>query len=196
MHVHLLKRNIRLRGSSLLRRAVFPSSVGLSALAKVATGAALFAAIVALGAGGALAAPKEKMRLGAVENVALLPWGVVMPARIDTGAATSSLDARNLTVKGNRAEFNLPPQFGGRRVSLPIVKWKTVKTAEAQDRRPIVVVELCIGSQRVRTRVNLNDRSNVQYPLLIGRNTLTRGFVVECGTSYCTQPSCPEVKPK
>lgn len=142
------------------------------------------------------AGAKDKLRLGAVENVVLLPWGVLMPARIDTGAATSSLDARNLTVKGSTVEFNLPQEYGGRRVKLPILKWRTVRTSEAEERRPVVVVELCIGSQRIRTRVNLNDRANVKYPLLIGRNTLSRGFVVDCGTSHCTQPSCPEVRPK
>jgi hypothetical protein len=163
---------------------------------KTAIRAALLAVIVSIGSADAQAEAKEKIRLGAVENVVLLPWGVSMPARIDTGAATSSLDARNLVIKGNMAEFNLPPQYGGRRVSLPILKWKTVKSAEAQDRRPVVVVELCIGSRRVQTHVNLNNRANVKYPLLVGRNTLTHGFVVECGTSYCTQPSCPEVKPK
>ena len=104
--------------------------------------------------------------------------------------------AGTLSVKGKTVEFNLPPQYGGRRISLPIYKWKTIKTAEAQDRRPVVIMELCIGSRRVRTHVNLNDRANVKYPLLIGRNTLTHDFVVECGTSYCTQPSCPEVKSK
>ena len=56
---------------------------------------------------------KEKIRIGTVENVVLLPWGVELPARIDTGAATSSLDARNLTIKGQMAEFNLPQRYGG-----------------------------------------------------------------------------------
>lgn len=157
---------------------------------------ALLAVILSLALAAAALAAQEKVRLGAVENVALLPWGVVMPARIDTGAASSSLDARNLAVKGRMVEFNLPPQYGGRRIVLPLYKWKTVKSAEAQDRRPVVVMELCIGSKRVRTHVNLNDRANVKYPLLIGRNTLKRGFLIECGTSYCTQPSCPEVKAK
>jgi hypothetical protein len=157
--------------------------------------AALFAAIIALGIGSASAEAKEKIRLGGVENVVLLPWGVLMPARIDTGAATSSLDARNLTIKGNTVEFNLPQQYGGRKIRLPLDKWKTVKTSEAQERRPVVFIEMCIGSKRVRTRVNLNDRSKVKYPLIIGRNTLSHDFVVECSTSYCAEPSCPEVKP-
>lgn len=139
---------------------------------------------------------KEKIRIGTLENVVLLPWGVELPARIDTGAATSSLDARNLTIKGQTAEFNLPQQFGGRKIRLPILKWKTVKSAGSKNRRPVVIMELCIGDRRVRTQVNLNDRSNVKYPLIIGRNTLMSDFVVECSTTYCTKPSCPEVSPK
>ncbi|MHB8771058.1 MAG: ATP-dependent zinc protease family protein [Syntrophales bacterium] len=180
-----------------MRKAPAASCTRLPAFGGRQLSTALCAVIVCFVAFAALLAEaKDKVRLGAVENVVLLPWGVLMPARIDTGAATSSLDARNLTVKGNTAEFSLPPEYGGRRVKLPILKWRTVRTSEGEERRPVVVVELCIGSQRIRTRVNLNNRANVKYPLLIGRNTLSRGFVVECGTSYCTQPSCPEVRPK
>jgi hypothetical protein len=186
----------RLRGSSLPEGGLSPSGTCLHGFVGRAAWVALVGAMIFLGGPGSYAEAKQKIQLGAVENVVLLPWGVRMPARIDTGAATSSLDARNLVIKGKNAEFNLPPEYGGRRVSLPILKWKTVKTSEAEDRRPIVVVEMCIGSQRIRTRVNLNNRANVKYPLLIGRNTLARGFVVECSTSYCTQPSCPEVRPK
>jgi hypothetical protein len=150
--------------------------------------------IVAPGVGSG--ASREKIRLGGVENVVLLPWGVTLPARIDTGASTSSLDARNLIVKGKMVEFTLPPQYGGRQIRVPLLKWKTIKTSEATDQRPVVIMELCIGSRRVRTHMNLNDRSNVKYPLIIGRNTLVHDFVVECSTSYCTKPSCPEVSPK
>lgn len=152
--------------------------------------------ILFIASGAAPAESKEKIKIGDVENVVLLPWGIAMPARIDTGAATSSLDARNLAIKGNTAEFNLPPQYGGRLIRLPILKWKTVKSAGTKGQRPVVVVEMCIGPKRIRTQVNLNDRSNVKYPLIIGRNTLMRDFVVDCSTSYCTQPTCTEVSPK
>jgi hypothetical protein len=156
----------------------------------------ILSAILLIGAGVTKAEAKEKIKIGAVENVVLLPWGITMPARIDTGAATSSLDARNLTTKGNTVEFNLPQQYGGRRISLPILKWKTVKSAGTKNQRPVVVVEMCIGPKRIRTQVNLNDRSNVKFPLIIGRNTLMRDFVVACDTSYCVQPTCTEVAPK
>ena len=196
MRFHLPERTIRRCGICLTRRTVPPFGACLPAFVCRVPWAVLVAVILLFGSAGAQAEAKEKIKLGAVENVVLLPWGVLMPARIDTGAATSSLDARNLVVKGKMVEFNLPQQYGGRRILLPLYKWKTIKTAEALDRRPVVIIELCIGSRRVRTHVNLNDRSNVKYPLIVGRNTLSHDFVIECSTSYCAQPSCPEVKPK
>lgn len=155
--------------------------------------AALCFVLIFLAPGGALAEIKEKIELGVVENVVLLPWGVTLPARIDTGAAVSSLDARHITVKGETVEFKLPEQYGGQPIRLPIARWMTVRSAETKDRRPVVVMELCIGPKRIRTEVNLNDRSNVKHPLLIGRNILKHGFVVACDASYCAKPSCPEV---
>lgn len=146
--------------------------------------------------GVAFAETKEKIQLGAVENVLLLPWRVTLPARIDTGAATSSLDARKLRIRGKTVEFTLPEQYGGRQIRLPILKWKTIRSAEMEEKRPVVVLQLCIGSKRILTEVNLNDRSKSKYPLLVGRNTLRHGFIVACDTSYCATPSCPEATSK
>lgn len=190
------RRKIHPCGTSPARDGAPPPVAGMPILGKIILKAALLSALFLIAPWGESVEGKEKIKLGAVENVVLLPWGVTMPARIDTGAATSSLDARNIAVKGNSVEFSLPPQYGGRHIRLPLLKLKTVKSAEAKDLRPVVIMELCIGSKRVRTRMNLNDRSKVKYPVLIGRNTLMRDFVVECGTSYCAQPSCPEVAPK
>jgi hypothetical protein len=134
----------------------------------------------------------EKITVGFVEEVILLPWGVRLPARIDTGATTSSLDVRELSVKGQTAEFKLPEKYGGLQLRLPVVKWKTVRSAEARTERPVVEIELCFGPKRIRTQVNLNDRSKVKYPLLLGRNTLKHYFVVDCDRSHCTSPECPE----
>ena len=145
---------------------------------------------------GGIVEAKERITIGLIEEVILLPWEVKLPARIDTGAGQTSLDARDMVIKDDIVDFKLPEKYGGLQLSLPIVAWKTVRSAEVREKRPVVMMEFCLGSKHIRTRVNLNNRSNVKYPLLIGRNTLTHGFVVECGTSYCTQPSCPEVKSK
>lgn len=138
----------------------------------------------------------DRVTLGLVEDVILLPWKVKLPARIDTGAATSSLDARELQIKDNIAEFSLPEKYGGLQLRLPIVDWKTIRSAGARGKRPIVEIELCVGPKHIRARVNLTDRSQVKYPLLLGRNVLQKNFVVDCMKAHCSPPTCPEVRPK
>ncbi|MFB3885531.1 MAG: ATP-dependent zinc protease [Thermodesulfobacteriota bacterium] len=136
---------------------------------------------------------EKKISIGLVEDILLLPWGVKLPARIDTGAATSSLDARGLKVQDKIAEFRLPDEYGGLKLRLPIVDWRYVRSAEIRERRPVVEMEICIGPKRIRTRVNLNDRSMVKHPFIVGRNVLRGNFVVDCMKSNCLPPSCPEV---
>lgn len=138
----------------------------------------------------------EKVTVGEVEEVILLPWRVKLPARIDTGAATSSLDARDLKVKDNVAEFKLPKKNGGLSLRLPVVGWQDIRSAEFTEQRPVVEVTLCIGPRLIHTQVTLNDRSSVRYPLIIGRNVLKDNFVVDCMQSHCLPPSCPEAASK
>ena len=145
---------------------------------------------------GGIVEAKERITVGLVEEVILLPWGVKLPARIDTGAAQTSLDARDIVIKGDIVYFKLPEKYGGLQLSLPIVAWKTVWSAEARERRPVVMMEFCLGNKHVRTRVNLNDRSKVKYPLLVGRNVLKRYFIVDCMKEKCAPPICPEVQNK
>jgi hypothetical protein len=139
----------------------------------------------------------DKTIIGTVEDVILLPWDVKLPARIDTGAATSSLDARNLTIKDDdMAEFYLPEKYGGLKFCLPVIDWRTVKSAGGVKKRPVVEMEICIGLKRFRAQVNLNDRSKMTYPMLIGRNILKESFLVDTTRSKCAPPTCPEASQK
>ncbi|MGO8988447.1 MAG: ATP-dependent zinc protease [bacterium] len=136
---------------------------------------------------------EDKIVIGGVEDVILLPWGVKLPARIDTGAAKSSLDARELKVQGDRVEFKLPQTYGGLQLRLPIIEWRHIRTPEGRERRPIVELEICLGSRRIRTLVNLADRSMVKYPLILGRNFLKEKFVVDVKRRRTAKPNCPEI---
>jgi len=93
---------------------------------------------------------------------------------------------------GNTVEFKLPLKYGGLSVCLPVVDWKHVRSAEARERRPVVELDLCLGPRQMRIRVNLNDRSTVKYPLILGRNVLKEDFIVDCKQSNCLPPACPE----
>jgi hypothetical protein len=136
---------------------------------------------------------EEKITLGAVEDVILLPWGVRLPARIDTGAAKSSLDARELVIQDGMAEFKLPQEFGGVQLRLPIIEWEHVRSPDGRQQRPVVELELCIGSKRIRSKVNLTDRSMVKYPLILGRNFLRKNFVVDVKRRMTAPPRCPDI---
>ncbi len=137
--------------------------------------------------------PDDKLVIGEVEEIVLKPWEVRLPARIDTGAATSSLDARGLTVKNNTAEFSLSKKYGSLRLRLPVIGWQKVRSADFSERRPVVEITFCLGPRLIHTQVTLNDRSTVSYPLIIGRNVLKDNFVVDCMNSNCLPPSCSEV---
>ncbi len=139
-----------------------------------------------------IAAAEEKTVLGGVEDVILLPWRIRLPARVDTGAAKSSLDAREIKVQDAIIEFKLPEKYGGVRIRLPIMGWRHIRTPEGLEKRPIVELEICLGSKRIRTLVNLTDRSMVKYPLILGRNALRENFLVDVNRRRLLPPHCPE----
>ena len=139
------------------------------------------------------AGAEEKIIIGTIEDVVLLPWGARLPARIDTGAAKSSLDARDLRVQDDMVEFKLPQKYGGLQLRLPIIEWRHVRSPDARERRPVVELEICLGSRRIRTKVNLTDRSMVKYPLILGRNFLRENFVVDVKRRKTVPPSCPDI---
>jgi hypothetical protein len=136
---------------------------------------------------------EEKIIIGTIEEVVLLPWGVRLPARIDTGAAKTSLDARELTYEDDMVQFRLPQKYGGVHFRLPVIDWKHVRTPEGLERRPIVELEICLGSRRIRTEVNLADRSMVKYPLILGRNLLKEDYVVDVKRRRTAPPNCAKI---
>jgi hypothetical protein len=76
---------------------------------------------------------------------------------------------------------------------LPIIEWRHVRTPEGRERRPIVELEICFGSRRIRTLVNLTDRSMVKYPLILGRNFLRENFIVDVKRRRTARPDCPDI---
>ncbi|MGM5480605.1 MAG: RimK/LysX family protein [Nanobdellota archaeon] len=86
-----------------------------------------------------------------------------LPARIDTGATKSSIDER--IVK----ELDIGP-FVGERI---------IRTVQGTQRRKIVRLKIRIGEKTVTTKFTVADRSQLKYPILIGRNILRKGFLID-----------------
>jgi len=136
----------------------------------------------------------EDMLIGAVEDIILLPWYVKLPARIDTGAATTSLGVRNLKLTADSVEFNLPGHPEDQLIRLPVVNIKRIRSSSGHQRRPIVALTLCIGQQKLHIDVNLTNRAGMQFPLIIGRNVIQKGFIVDVRKTRVLLPHCPELQ--
>ncbi len=85
-------------------------------------------------------------------------------ARIDTGATTSSLDI------SLASELKLGP----------IVSTKVIRSANGTKKRPIVHLKIVIDGKEMVEKVNLSDRSNMSYKMLVGQNILKKGsFLID-----------------
>jgi len=133
--------------------------------------------------------------IGAVEDVVLLPWNVTLPARVDTGATTSALDAREMKMLSDNTEveFRLPDRCGGQRVRRVVHGWRIVTSSDgSSERRPVVRLEFQLGAAHFRTLVTLTDRSHMKFPLLLGRNTLGGRYVVDVTRTNVLAPAATE----
>ncbi|MDA0999185.1 MAG: RimK/LysX family protein [bacterium] len=169
----------------------------LSACRRGAAALAFFFLFALLSAAPAAAGGKrEKTVIGPIEKVILQPWGIALEARIDTGAARSSLDARNIEAKGDHVEFDVHHSGGVQKIRLPVKKWKKYRSSSGRSRRPIVVMEFCLAGKRLRIPINLRDRAHMRFPFLVGRITLTQGnFLVDVTREEQTAPGCEKGKP-
>ena len=138
--------------------------------------------------------------IGRVEYVVMQDVGIKLKARIDTGAGVSSIDAKILQIKpaasgsGERVLFEIRDDTGkAKSIERKIVEWTEIKGkgTEKSSRRPVVILDFCLGGKRLEGRINLSDRSGFIYPVLIGRNILkTGGFLIDPSKTFMRPPGC------
>lgn len=136
-----------------------------------------------------MATTAGKMHLpivGAVEWVAVGRSELMMEARIDTGADTTSIHADRIQLiekDGRRyVRFVLVEPETGREVrqELRLRRRVLIKQSNGlRDRRFVVRMWVAVGNTRSHIDVNLTDRSDFEYPMLIGRNFLTDSLIVD-----------------
>ena len=122
-----------------------------------------------------------------------------IPAKIDTGARTSSLHARVLDdYMRDGAHF---VRFAvdwddiaheGEAIAVDN-RGITSSNGETQTRY-VIKTPLRIGSVEFRAELSLADRSDMKFPMLIGRTALRRRFVVDAGHSWLQSPEMQRIK--
>ncbi len=115
-----------------------------------------------------------------------------VPAKIDTGADSSSVWVTNIRVDKNGVlRFNLfgegSPYYTGKTIKRENYKVAVVRSASGHEQiRYRTQFSLRIGGKRIRALFNLSDRSRNRFPVLIGRRTLSGKFVVDVMQSQYT----------
>lgn len=99
-------------------------------------------------------------------------------ARIDTGAKTSSIHATNIEIIENKYVKFLV--LGKYEFFEPIYKIQEVKSSNGEkSKRVFIKNKIEIFDKDYEIILSLNDRKNMKFPLLIGRELLEKGFIVD-----------------
>lgn len=128
---------------------------------------------------------EEKIIVGRNEPVDFAGVRRDVPAKIDTGADSSSVWVSNIRVdKHGILRFNLfgeeSPYFTGKTIKREHYRVAMVRSASGHEQlRYRTQLSLRIAGRRIRATFNLADRSKNRFPVLIGRRTLSGKFVVD-----------------
>ena len=139
----------------------------------------------------------ELIRAGWVEKAVLYPQGIVLHAKLDTGAKTSSLHAPDPEFFNREGKEWVRLGVTNRKIETVIMEAPIVRNTKIKrhfgdsQTRQVVLLDLCIGNVRKSEEVNLVDRTGLNYQLLIGRNFLEGSFLIDSGATYVLSPDCP-----
>jgi hypothetical protein len=128
----------------------------------------------------------EPTLYGRYEKIGLPELKQTLKAKMDTGAYTASLSARDIELFKRDGEqwvrFRLAAEGVDERLhEHQLARIGKIKNraeegededAVATSKRPVIDLQLCLGTQLRTVEVNLVDRSGFNYPLLIGAKAL------------------------
>lgn len=139
----------------------------------------------------------QKIVVGIIEPIAIGASGIVIDAKLDTGADTCSLNAQNIEMfdrdGGKWVRFDVVSAKGRRdTLEAPFVRTVRIKRGESSGPpRPVVRLSVCLGNVQREVEVNLANRRRYAYPALVGRNFLAGYVLVDSARKQMTHPDCP-----
>ena len=133
---------------------------------------------------------------GWVECAYINEAGIEIRAKLDSGADNSSLNVRELyEYKRNGSTFvrftirNHHGQQGN--VMAEVIRTARIKRhTSGPDHRQVVLLDVCLEKTCKKVEVNLADRSNYTYQLLLGRSFLKDDFLIDPSKKFILTPHC------
>ncbi|MBA1231035.1 ATP-dependent zinc protease [Pseudomonas viridiflava] len=129
----------------------------------------------------------EPTLYGRYENIKVMDVGQTFKAKMDTGALTASLSAKDIELFKRDGDDWVRFRLATKDADSKVYEHKVSRISKIKGRsegddeddetvdsakRPVVDMELCLGNQKRTVEVNLVDRSHFNYPLLIGAKAL------------------------
>jgi hypothetical protein len=134
---------------------------------------------------------KQQIVAGYIEWAHLLDIKTAIPAKLDTGAKSSSLNAVDIIRFMRSGEQWV--RFSVNRITIerPIVRIARIRRAGAAvSKRPVIRLSICVSGITRKTDVTLANRKGMNYALLIGRSFLRSEILVDSGTIYLGTAAC------
>ncbi|ASA54708.1 RimK/LysX family protein [Vibrio gazogenes] len=156
--------------------------------------------------------PANKVVLGQVERISIESIKQTFDARVDTGAATSSLDATDIEEFERNGKNWVRFHLSGRDehdtdktadkknadnkaakkeakdnwIEAPVLRYVKIRQASTSEteRRAVVELWINVGNIRERTEFTLADRSHMSHPILLGREFLRDIALVDVSKKY------------
>ncbi len=147
--------------------------------------------------------PAEAHDAGPVDGPVVVGWRewVALPqagvdwvkAKVDTGARSSSIHAFDLEaydVDGQEwVRFSIHPWQRSdedvAELSLPVLDRRDVRSSNGQtEQRYAVALDVTLAGRTITTVMTLSNRDEMGFRMLIGREALERGFLVDSAMSY------------
>jgi hypothetical protein len=128
-----------------------------------------------------------------------LASGFALDAKVDTGADSSSIDARNIEPFERDDEdwvrFEVMSNDGqNATLERRVVETVTIISSSGREERYVVELDVCVGDLMLPTEVNLANREGLDFRMLIGRGFLVRGhFLVNPAQAFAIEPACDDM---
>ena len=136
----------------------------------------------------------QKRIIGRREIVSILDLELFdLDVKIDTGADSNSLHCDDIFIDDEKfVNFTLLDEihtaYHGKKMKMTLYKYKRDKSSNGTVQlRASIKVDILFFGKKYKTVISLTDRSDMKYPMLIGRKFLTERFLVDVSKEYLTK---------
>lgn len=125
-----------------------------------------------------------------------------VPAKTDTGAKTSVLHCEHIELlkKGGKQFVKFTPLnnelSGGKSFTLPFHKERKIKNSFGlEENRFIIRTRVQLFNESFDIEISLRDRSNMEFPMLLGRSFIRKKFLVDVSRANISKKAKQPKKP-